>query len=105
MMRLRQNDPESRVDKVLERVASSGIKIFILLYNAPTLALNIDTEFTRTHLTSLSPNIKVLTHPNYLMIPFLWSHHEKIVVIDQKVGYLGGLDIGYGRMDDQKHQL
>jgi phospholipase D1/2 len=49
---------------------------------------------------SLSPNIKVLRHPPYILIPFLWSHHEKMVVIDQKIAFVGGLDIGYGRYDD-----
>ena len=28
-----------------------------------------------------------------------------MVVIDQKIGFLGGLDIGYGRFDTQKHFL
>ena len=28
-----------------------------------------------------------------------------MVVIDQKIGFLGGLDIGYGRFDTQKHLL
>ena len=53
----------------------------------------------------LSKNIKIILHPNYVLIPFLWSHHEKMVVIDQKVGFMGGLDIGYGRMDNNQHQL
>jgi phospholipase D1/2 len=69
------------------------------------MALNIDSEFTEKYLVGLSSNIKVLRHPNYVFIPFLWSHHEKIVVVDQKVGYLGGLDIGYGRFDNKKHSL
>jgi hypothetical protein len=28
-----------------------------------------------------------------------------MVVVDQKVGFLGGLDICYGRMDNKKHNL
>lgn len=69
------------------------------------MALNIDSEFTKTYLTKLSPNIKVILHPNYVLIPFMWSHHEKMVVIDQKVAFMGGLDIGYGRFDTRKHLL
>lgn len=46
-----------------------------------------------------------MRHPKYLLIPFLWSHHEKLVVVDQKVGFLGGLDLCYGRMDNSKHKL
>jgi len=52
----------------------------------------------------LHTNIKVLRHPSTL-IPFMWSHHEKLVIVDQKIGFLGGLDLCYGRMDNHKHLL
>lgn len=45
-----------------------------------------------------------MRHPNAI-IPLLWSHHEKMVVIDQAYGFMGGLDICYGRWDTQKHPL
>ena len=51
----------------------------------------------------MSENIKVLRHPPDFIS--FWSHHEKMVVIDQKVGYLGGLDLCFGRMDNFKHKL
>jgi phospholipase D1/2 len=35
----------------------------------------------------------------------LWSHHEKIVCIDQTVAFIGGLDLCYGRMDNASHSL
>lgn len=74
---LRRPDPnnETRVDKVLGKIANLGIKINIIVYMEPKVALNIDSEFTESYLTGLSPNIKVLRHPAYLLIPFLWSHH------------------------------
>ena len=28
-----------------------------------------------------------------------------MVIVDQKIAFLGGLDIGYGRFDDQNHKL
>lgn len=34
-----------------------------------------------------------------------WSHHEKSVVIDQKSGYLGGIDLCYGRFDNENYAL
>lgn len=52
----------------------------------------------------VSNNIKVLKHPSNL-IPIKWSHHEKMVLIDNTVAYMGGLDICFGRMDNQKHLL
>ena len=35
----------------------------------------------------------------------LWAHHEKIVVIDQVVAFVGGIDLCYGRWDDHTHKL
>jgi phospholipase D1/2 len=90
---------------ILAKIAKAGIKINIIIYNAPKLALTIDSEFTQKYLTSLSPNIRVQMHPNYMLIPFMWSHHEKMVIIDQAIAYMGGLDIGYGRLDSKLHQL
>ena len=31
----------------------------------------------------------------------LCSHYEKMVVIDQKVAFLGGIDLCFGRWDDE----
>ena len=36
---------------------------------------------------------------------FLWSHHEKIVVIDQTLAFVGGIDLCFGRYDDSCHRL
>lgn len=68
-------DLQYRVDKVLENLALKGVRIYIIVYNAPRIAIDINPEFTETYLTSLHSNIKVLRHPNYMFIPFLWSHH------------------------------
>lgn len=35
----------------------------------------------------------------------LWAHHEKIVVIDQSIAFIGGIDLCYGRWDDHLHRL
>ncbi len=47
---------------------------------------------------NLHKNFKVLRHPG-LIIPQLWSHHEKSVIIDENIAFMGGLDICYGRWD------
>lgn len=71
----------------------------IIVYHESTFLLN-DSLYTKTYLESLHSNIKVLRHPA-TVLPMLWSHHEKMVVIDQTYGYLGGLDLCYGRWDTQ----
>jgi phospholipase D1/2 len=34
-----------------------------------------------------------------------WSHHEKVVVVDNHRACIGGLDICFGRWDTQNHPL
>lgn len=34
-----------------------------------------------------------------------FSHHQKLVVIDRKVAYVGGMDLCYGRYDDARFDL
>lgn len=35
----------------------------------------------------------------------MWSHHEKICVIDQKKAFVGGFDICFGRYDTREHPI
>ena len=35
----------------------------------------------------------------------LRSHHEKIVIVDNQVCYIGGLDLCFGRYDSPEHKI
>ncbi|XP_071133944.1 phospholipase D1-like isoform X1 [Mytilus edulis] len=96
-----------RLDKVLERKAKEGVKIFILLYKEMSVALNISSIYSKHILSKACPeNIKILRHPDHgAGGVLLWAHHEKIVCVDQKVAFLGGIDLCYGRWDDAQHKL
>uniref|UniRef100_A0A673MLF2 Phospholipase n=1 Tax=Sinocyclocheilus rhinocerous TaxID=307959 RepID=A0A673MLF2_9TELE len=49
---------------------------------------------------------QVMRHPDHVSSSvYLWAHHEKIVVIDQSVAFVGGIDLAYGRWDDVEHRL
>ena len=66
---------------------------------------------------SLSTNIFVMAHPQYT--PLEWSHHQKLVIVDQDIAFVGtlrpfgsffecgvgGLDLCFGRYDSQNHKL
>jgi phospholipase D1/2 len=69
------------LDSILKEAANRGVIVLVLVYNAPTMALNLDTKHTKKALESLSQNITVVTHPDQ-GIPKLYSHHEKMVLID-----------------------
>lgn len=49
---------------------------------------------------------QVMRHPDHVSSSvYLWAHHEKIVVVDQSVAFVGGIDLAYGRWDDSEHRL
>ncbi|CAK62572.1 unnamed protein product (macronuclear) [Paramecium tetraurelia] len=94
----------TRLDNVLKLAADKGVQVLVLLYNALLSFLYNDPKHAKMQLESMSPNIRVLKHPPQ-KIPKIFSHHEKMVVIDQKIGFMGGLDLCFGRWDTQKHPL
>uniref|UniRef100_A0A672PMZ6 Phospholipase n=1 Tax=Sinocyclocheilus grahami TaxID=75366 RepID=A0A672PMZ6_SINGR len=95
-----------RLDWILKRKAQQGVRIFVMLYKEVELALGINSEYSKRTLMRLHPNIKVMRHPDHVSSSvYLWAHHEKIVVIDQSVAFVGGIDLAYGRWDDREHRL
>uniref|UniRef100_A0A8C5GYV6 Phospholipase n=1 Tax=Gouania willdenowi TaxID=441366 RepID=A0A8C5GYV6_GOUWI len=95
-----------RLDCILKRKAQQGVHIFVMLYKEVELALGINSGYSKRTLRHLHPNIKVMRHPDHVSSAvYLWAHHEKIVVIDQSVAFVGGIDLAYGRWDDQEHRL
>lgn len=77
-----------------------------MLYKEVELALGINSEYTKRTLMRLHPNIKVMRHPDHVSSTvYLWAHHEKLVIIDQSVAFVGGIDLAYGRWDDNEHRL
>ncbi|CAD26028.1 PHOSPHOLIPASE D [Encephalitozoon cuniculi GB-M1] len=99
-------DKRYRLDHVLKELAEKGVKIRILVYKEVLRALNIDSNYTYEFLSKLHRRIEVLRHPNGMgRIPIYWTHHEKVVVVDQRIAYVGGIDLGLGRYDTQEHPL
>lgn len=78
-----------------------------MIYKEIEVALGINSYYSKQRLVELWPeNIKVLRHPDHARAGvFLWAHHEKIVVIDQSLAFLGGIDLCYGRWDNNEHRL
>ncbi|XP_069008767.1 phospholipase D1a [Embiotoca jacksoni] len=95
-----------RLDCILKRKAQQGVRIFVMLYKEVELALGINSGYSKRTLMHLHPNIKVMRHPDHVSSSvYLWAHHEKIIVIDQSVAFVGGIDLAYGRWDDREHRL
>ena len=94
----------TRLMDVLEHKAKEGVKIYILLYYECSIAIKLNSKHTMDTLEKLHKNIVVTRHPTD-KLDLLWSHHEKLVIIDQVIGYVGGLDLCWGRYDTSEHPI
>ncbi|CAM0881074.1 unnamed protein product [Alopecurus aequalis] len=96
----------SRLDILLESKAKRGVQIYILLYKEVSLALKINSMYSKRRLLNIHENVKVLRYPDHFSTGiYLWSHHEKIVIVDNQVCYIGGLDLCFGRYDTPEHKV
>ncbi|CAF4082566.1 unnamed protein product, partial [Rotaria sp. Silwood2] len=106
------DDDSMRLVDLLNKRAEEGIRVYVLLFKDPPL-VGLNSRYARLKLMAKSPtkkNIKVIRHPNHIVIPgtessFLFSHHEKAVVIDQRIAFIGGIDLCWGRWDTDEHRL
>ncbi|XP_044722026.1 PLD-like domain-containing protein [Hirsutella rhossiliensis] len=109
---------EYRLDQVLKRRAEAGVKIYIIVYKEVEAALTCNSRHTKHALQALCPegspghgNIRVLRHPDHNVfenaadMTMYWAHHEKFIVIDYAMAFIGGLDLCFGRWDARQHPL
>ena len=95
-----------RLDRLLQRKAREGVKIFVIMYRNINSAIPIDSEYSKFSLLDLHPNIFVQRSPNqFRQNTFFWAHHEKLVLIDHMVAFVGGIDLCFGRWDTPQHNV
>ena len=109
---------EWRLDQCLKRAAERGVKIYVVVYKEVSQALTCNSAHTKHALRALCPegtpghgNIHIMRHPDHNVfenlgdMTFYWAHHEKFIVIDYHLAFIGGLDLCYGRWDTRHHML
>ncbi|CAH8441474.1 unnamed protein product [Schistosoma turkestanicum] len=96
------SDNRWRLDMLLHAKAKQGVKIYILLYKESELAVKFRSLKVKRWLRSLHSNIYIYRSPRSTR---LWSHHEKMVAVDQSIVFLGGIDLCFGRWDTNDHRL
>ncbi|KAH0556541.1 hypothetical protein GP486_005592 [Trichoglossum hirsutum] len=95
-----------RLDRLLQKKASEGVKIFVIMYRNINSAVPIDSEYTKFSLLDLHPNVFVQRSPNQIRQgTFFWAHHEKLCVVDHTVAFVGGIDLCFGRWDTPQHSV
>ena len=100
---LKSSPPYSRLMDILYQCANRGVKVYVLVYAECSLALTLNSAHS-AHALNVHENIQVERHP-LNCTDLLWSHHEKLVIIDQIIGYVGGLDLCWGRFDTHEHPI
>ncbi|RAL54277.1 hypothetical protein DM860_001405 [Cuscuta australis] len=96
----------SRIDYLLGAKAKQGVQIYILLYKEVALALKINSVYSKRKLLEIHENVRVLRYPDHFSSGvYLWSHHEKIVIVDHQICFIGGLDLCFGRYDSFEHEV
>lgn len=118
LRRMPYHNQQWRLDRVLKRKAEAGVKIYVVVYKEIEQALTCNSNHTKQALRALCPegspghgNIHVLRHPDHNFLEkggdmtFYWAHHEKFIVIDYSVAFIGGIDLCFGRWDSQQHAM
>ncbi|GMP56968.1 hypothetical protein CsSME_00021250 [Camellia sinensis var. sinensis] len=101
-----QAHASSRLDALLEEKAKKGVQIYVLLYKEVALALKINSVYSKKKLLGIHENLRVLRYPDHFSSGvYLWSHHEKRVIVDYQICFIGGLDLCFGRYDSFEHQV
>ena len=92
-----------RLENLLRAKAMDGVKVCVLIWKETSLAVDLGSANVKQVLEGLHRNIRVIHHP--FLNNMIFSHHQKILVCDQNVAFIGGLDLCFGRWDTQNHSV
>lgn len=102
-----------RLYDLLLRCAKRGVKIYVMPWNDTEPIQTYDDQ-TKIVLESINDTIGghskgrvyVSLSSSFANVNDVYfSHHQKQVIVDRKIAYVGGMDICYGRYDDDKFDL
>lgn len=104
--------PGVRLYDVTLKAAQKGVHVYVMPWNDTNPIQTYDDQ-TKTVLESINKRPEVNAKRVHVRLAkslasvnnAYFSHHQKQVVVDRKVAYLGGMDICYGRFDDATYDL
>lgn len=91
------------VDALLEAVqASPELQVYIMPWNNPS---QVETYSAATERVFAAMNCYLKRKAFYVQCAdsksgMMFSHHQKCVIVDEEVAFVGGIDLAYGRYDD-----
>ena len=97
-----------------QALLKQGMKIYVMPWLSPSGS--VGTYDFETMLAIFQLNAGLADGPRAFCIPAIqqsdmkglgvaFSHHQKSIVIDNKIAYVGGIDLAYGRCDDNNFSL
>ena len=108
----RVDEENARVFDVLLHAAKSNVnlKIYVMPWDDTAPIQTFDDQ-TKAALEIINEILGrkcvyvVLANAKPDEFSIFYSHHQKQVVIDEKIAYVGGMDLCYGRLDDEHFDL
>ncbi|KPN87440.1 phospholipase [Pseudomonas nunensis] len=93
--------------------AKPTLKVFVMPWLSPAASVGTHDFETMLAIFQLNAGLKVarafctpaIQQSDMKGLGSTFSHHQKCVVIDNKIGYVGGIDLAYGRRDDNNFSL
>lgn len=105
--------PTVRLYDLLLRTAKRGVHIYVMPWDDTNPVQTYDDQ-TKAVLESINehPDVKAKKRVQVLLSKSqatrnnsYFSHHQKQVIVDRKIAFVGGIDLAYGRYDDACYDL
>ncbi len=99
-------------DVLLQAARKKGMKIYVMPWDDTRPIRTYDVQTIRVLKTingepGVAPDtVTAITSPSFnLKNQAYFSHHQKTILIDRRYAYVGGIDVAYGRYDDERFTL
>jgi phospholipase D1/2 len=109
-----QLKPGYRLWNLVHRAAGRGVMVYVMPWNDTNPIQTYDDQ-TKTALLNINDRLKLTGKDKRVHVELstsyakknsaYFSHHQKLVVVDRKIAFAGGIDIAYGRYDDAGYTL
>jgi phosphatidylserine/phosphatidylglycerophosphate/cardiolipin synthase-like enzyme len=103
------------IDILHERVHSSEtLRVYVMPWMSPKVGVDtgdLGTMLAVFQLNAGRKTMQAMCCPAGAQSDYLgsegaaFSHHQKMIVVDNRIAFVGGIDVAYGRADDAKFSL
>lgn len=104
----------TRLIDALRQAVKQGAKVYVMPWQSPKVGVNtgdLGTMLAVFQLNCGRKNLQAFCCPAGLQNDHVgieetfFSHHQKLVLVDGKTAYVGGIDLAFGRRDDSSFRL